>query len=130
MQQNVTAGCQADGTRCPAGVTAAAVPIVASGIVSPAFVTSAATQSDLRLNAAGTFAGRVEQTTLAARLRPNQQFGIITYLDNGADSYYHSMQATLRKRFGNGLALAAAYTFGKSMDTQSVDPVAPVRAEG
>jgi len=65
----------------------------------------------------------VEQTTLAAKLRPNQQFAKITYLDSGGDSYYHSAQATLRKRFGDGLQAGLAYTLGKSMDDQSVDPV-------
>src|SRR5439155_780308 len=87
------------------------------------FLNSTTTQSDLTLNAAGNFAGRVEQTTLAAKLRPNQQFAIITYIDSGGDSYYHSGQATLRKRFSGGLLAGIAYTYGKSIDDQSVDPV-------
>ncbi len=124
LQQNFRVGCQPDGTRCPDGATAAAVPLLQQGVVNAAFVNSAATQNDLRLNGAGNFAGRIEQTTLAARLRPNQQFGTITYLDSGGDSYYHSMQASMRKRFSKGVMLGAAYTFGKSIDTQSVDPVA------
>jgi hypothetical protein len=74
-------------------------------------------------NAAGDVAARIEQTTLAAHLRPNQQFGVITYLDSGGDSYYHSFQATVRKRFSNGLLLGLAYSFSKSIDDQSVDPV-------
>src|SRR5437773_9887768 len=100
-----------------------AVPIVTSGVVPSAFVNSSTTQSDLTLNAAGNFAGRVEQTTLASKLRPNQQFATITYIDSGGDSYYHSGQATLRKRFGDGVQAGLAYTFGKSIDDQSVDPV-------
>ena len=68
-------------------------------------------------------AGRIEQTTLAARLRPNQQFGIITYIDSGGDSYYHALQFTLRKRFSNGLLFGLAYSFAKSIDDQSTDPV-------
>jgi hypothetical protein len=124
LQRNFNAGCMPDGTRCPAGVTPAVAPLLQRGVVNAAFVNSATTQNDLRLNAAGTFAGRVEQTTLAARLRPNQQFGTVTYIDSGGDSYYHSFQATLRKRFSKGLLAGVAYTLGKSIDNQSVDPVA------
>jgi hypothetical protein len=106
------------------------VPLVTSGIVSSAFVNSSTTISDLNLNGAGNFAGRVEQTTLAAKLRPNQQFGTITYLDAGGDSYYHAFQATLRKRFETGLLLGIAYTFAKSIDDQSVDPVGSTSGGG
>lgn len=123
MQQNVSKGCKADGTGCPTGVSGASIPLVTSGILTGAFVTSSTTATDLAQNAAGNFAGRVEQTTLAAHLRPNQQFGTITYLDSGGDSYYHSFQATVRKRFESGLLFAMNYTFGKSIDDQSVDPV-------
>ena len=120
MQQNMRNGCRPDGTGCANG---AAVPIVTAGTVSSTFLNSSTTQSDLTLNAAGNFAGRVEQTTLAAKLRPNQQFGTITYIDSGGDSYYHSGQLTLRKRFSDGLLAGLAYTYGKSIDDQSVDPV-------
>src|SRR5207247_1304728 len=58
-----------------------------------------------------------------ANLRPNQQFGTVTYLDAGGDSYYHSMQVTLRRRFEHGFLMGLAYTLGKSIDDQSVDPV-------
>ncbi len=124
MQQNVGAKCRADGTGCPTGVAGQPVPIVASGIVTAAFVNTTTTATELSQNAAGTFAGRVEQTTLAAKLRPNQQFSTITYIDSGGDSYYHAMQATVRKRFSQGLQLGVSYSFSKSMDDQSVDPVA------
>jgi hypothetical protein len=123
MQQNMNKNCRPDGSNCPAGVTGAVVPLVASGILTSTFVNSSTTQSDLQLNGAGNFAGRVEQTTLAAHLRPNQQFGIITYLDSGGDSYYHSAQVTVRKRFDAGLLVGLAYTLQKSIDDQSVDPV-------
>src|SRR5262245_13206193 len=127
MQQNMRNGCRPDGTGCVNGV---AVPIVSSGVLTSAFVTSSTTQSDLTLNAAGNFAGRVEQTTLAAKVRPNQQFNTITYIDAGGDSYYHSGQVTLRKRFGDGLAAGLAYTYGKSIDDQSVDPVGSTSGGG
>ncbi|MBO0725432.1 MAG: TonB-dependent receptor, partial [Blastocatellia bacterium] len=95
----------------------------ANTLLAPNFVNSTTTINDLRQNGAGNFAGRIEQTTLALKLRPNQQFGVITYIDAGGDSYYHSAQFTLRKRFEKGLLFGAAYTFGKSIDNQSVDPV-------
>src|SRR2546425_6719183 len=127
MQQNMRNGCRPDGTGCANGV---AVPILTSGIVPSAFVNTSLTQSDLTLNAAGNFAGRLEQTALAAKLRPNQQFAKVTYIDSGGDSYYHSAQATLRKRFGDGLLAGLAYTYGKSIDDQSVDPVGATSGGG
>jgi hypothetical protein len=93
-------------------------------------VNSGITVTDLNQNGAGNFAGRIEQTTLALRLRPNQQFGVVTYLDAGGDSYYHSAQFTLRKRFEKGLLFGLAYTFGKSIDNQSVDPVGAASGGG
>ncbi len=120
MQQNVAKGCQPDGTGCSGG---SPVPIVTSGALTAAFVNSSTTKTDLAQNGAGNFAGRIEQTTLALHLRPNQQFAGITYLDSGGDSYYHGLQITVRKRFANGLLFGLAYTFSKSIDDQSVDPV-------
>src|SRR5262245_30879990 len=120
MQQNVQNGCTPAGTGCANGVIP---PLVTAGIVTAVFVNSTNTQTDIAQNEAGDFAGRAEQQFLAAKLRPNQQFAKITYLDSGGDSYYHSGQATLRKRFGNGLQAGLAYTYGKSIDDQSVDPV-------
>lgn len=123
MQENLAKGCRPDGSNCPAGVLGAVVPLVASGIVTSAFVNSSQSVTDLSQNAAGSMAGRIEQTTLRARLRPNQQFSTMTYIDSGGDSYYHSFQATLRKRFSQGVQLGASYTLAKSIDNQSVDPV-------
>jgi hypothetical protein len=123
MQRNNAKGCRADGTACPSG-SGEAIPIVTQGITNATFVNSTTTTNDLLLNAAGNFAGRLENSTLAARLRPNQQFSKITYIDAGGDSYYHSMQATLRKRFSDGLLLGLAYTLSKSIDNQSTDPIA------
>ncbi len=130
MQQNVAQRCRADGTGCPAGATGQAVPIVTSGVTTSTFVNSSTTASDLATNGAGNFAGRLEQSTLAARLRRNQQFAAITYLDSGGDSYYHSGQFTLRKRFQAGVQMGLAYTFGKSIDDMSVDPVGSTTGGG
>lgn len=123
MQANFKKGCKPDGTGCPAGVTGESIPLVTSGILTSAFLNSTVTQTDLQQNAAGNFAGRIEQTTLNARLRPNQQFGSIMVLSNSADSVYHSLQTTLRRRFSNGLLFNFAYTLSKVIDDQSSDPV-------
>ncbi len=128
MQQNVAlgGGCRADGTLANGSSCAGAtpVPIIQQGIITASFANSATSSTDLSQNAAGNFAGRIEQTTLAAKLRPNQQFAQIMMIDNGGDSNYHAGQLTVRKRFDEaGLLFAGAYTFGKSIDTLSLDPV-------
>src|SRR4029079_17987550 len=92
------------------------------GILTPAFVNSSATITDLNQNAAGNFAGRIEQTTMAAHLRPNQQFSSAVYFSNSADSVYHSLQTTLRKRFASGYMFNVAYTFSTVIDNHSSDP--------
>ena len=123
MQSNYAKGCKPDGSGCPTGVTSAAVPLLTSATVSSTFLNSATTISDLQQNAAGNFAGRVEQTTLNAHLRANQQFSSIILLSNMADSVYHSWQTTVRKRFAAGFLMNVSYTFGKAIDDQSGDPV-------
>ena len=87
------------------------------------FVDSTTSQGDLDLNSAGNLARRIEDTTLGLKLRPNQQFAVITKIDNSGDSTYHAAQFTLRRRFSSGFGIGMAYTFGKSIDNQSVDPV-------
>ncbi len=128
MQNNVAigGGCRADGTLASGGPCAGAnaVPVLQAGLTNQAFVNSTATSTDLRQNAAGTFAGRLEQSTLNSKLRRNQQFSQILLIDNGGDSNYHSMQLTARKRFGSGFMLNGSYTLSKSIDNLSLDPVA------
>jgi hypothetical protein len=137
MQQNRARGCTAvgGGAGCVGGVTPALLgqlttAFVASGQTQAAattsatnFINSAATVTDLNRNSVGNFAVRIENTVLGLKLRPNQQFAAITYLDNSGDSNYHAAQFTLRRRFSSGLGLSMAYTFSKSIDNQSVDPV-------
>lgn len=130
MQRNFAAGCTPSGTGCPAGVTGTPISLVTANVLTAAFVNSATTIGELQTNGAGSFAGRIENTTLALGLRPNQQFSTITYLDNSGDSNYHAFQFTLRRRFAQGLGLAVAYTFGKSIDNQSVDPVGAASGGG
>ncbi len=81
-------------------------------------------------NAAGAFATRVENNSLFFNLRPNQQFGAITYIDNAGDSTYNAAQFTLRRRFSEGFGLGASYTWAKSIDNQSVDPVGAASGGG
>src|SRR6202040_2376498 len=88
MQSNYSKGCKPDGSGCPTGVSSSPVPLVTNGILTSTFVNSSTTITDLQQNAAGNFAGRIEQTTLAAQLRPNQQFSSIIFLGNKADSIY------------------------------------------
>ena len=131
MQQNRVRGCTPSGTGCPAGVTGVTPTLLSqlqtqgglSATAAASFLNSSTTTSELDINGAGSFARRIEDNTLGLKLRPNQQFGLITYLDNSGDSNYHAAQFTLRRRFSSGLGLSMAYTFGKSIDNQSVDPV-------
>ncbi len=137
MRDNVRAGCNADGSR-PANAPATAcvagssrpVPIVMSGAVTAAVVNAAAARTEILQNEAGAFAERIENNTLALRLRPNQQFNRITYLDSGGDSYYHGLQVVLRRRFGRGVGANLAYTFAKSIDNGSIDPVGATSGGG
>ena len=134
MQKNAAInGCRPDGTlasgsACPGAV---AVPLIQQNVITSAFANSTTSLTDLSQNAAGNMAGRIEQTTLAAKLRPNQQFAQILYFDNGGDSNYHSMQATFRKRFdAQGLLVSGAYTLSKSIDNLSIDPVGSTAGGG
>jgi hypothetical protein len=137
MQQNRARGCTAvgGGSGCVGGVTPPLLAqltaaFVATGQTQSAattsattFINSSTTVTDLNRNSVGNFAVRIENTVLGLKLRPNQQFALITYLSNEGDSNYHAAQFTLRRRFSSGLGLSMAYTFGKSIDNQSVDPV-------
>lgn len=136
MQRNSQiSGCRPDGTVASGApcVGASAVPLIQQGIITSAFANGAASITDLSptQNALGNLALRLEQTTNAARLRPNQQFGQILYLDNGADSIYHGLQATFRKRFDNaGVLFSGSYSLSKSIDNLSTDPVAATAGGG
>jgi hypothetical protein len=134
MRQNRRNGCTGfgTGTGCPAGVVgivpALFAQLQAAGGLTAAqattFLNTASnTGAELDQNNIGSFANRIEDTTLGLKLRPNQQFSTIAYLDNSGDSNYNAAQFTLRRRFSSGLGLSMAYTYGKSIDNQSVDPV-------
>jgi hypothetical protein len=131
MQQNRAKGCLPSGASagtCTTGVAPSLLSLLqtAGGLTAAAaatFLNSTTTQGNLDLNSVGNLALRIEDNTLGLKLRPNQQFAVITKLDNSGDSNYHAAQFTLRRRFSSGLGMSMAYTFGKSIDNQSVDPV-------
>ncbi len=140
MRQNVRNGCLPSGSGpvdatvkpCTSPIPASQIPLLTANVplITNSFVNSSTVIDQLNTNAAGAFAERIENTTLALKLRPNQQFDTITYLDNSGSSNYHAAQFTLRRRFASGLGLSVAYTFGKSIDNQSVDPVGAASGGG
>ncbi len=52
-------------------------------------------------------------------LRPNPRFDDITLLESRGSSIFHSLQAKYQQRLTAGLAVLAAYTWGKSIDDVS-----------
>jgi hypothetical protein len=54
-------------------------------------------------------------------LRPYQGFGPIQYIEPASSSNYHSLQASLNRRFSRGLLLGVNYTWSKALGTQSND---------
>jgi len=57
------------------------------------------------------------RTSRAQLLRPYPQFtDIIPIYSVGASSFYHALQVTANKRFGQGLQMQLAYTWAKSLD--------------
>lgn len=52
-------------------------------------------------------------------LRPNFFFDDINQLASRANSNYHSLQTTVRRRMSRGVSLIASYTLGKSIDDAS-----------
>jgi hypothetical protein len=125
MQRNVANGCSPDGSGC--GSIGQTVPWITDGIISSTFANSSATRTNLTQNNLGNFTLRVDQQNVAAAqkadIRPNKQFNTIAFLSNAADSNYHSMQASLRKRFAAGFQFNTSFTWSKAIDDQSSDPV-------
>jgi hypothetical protein len=72
-------------------------------------------------NFSGAFAyGRQSYTN--APLVPYKGYGQITYVQFDGTANYNSLQASLQKRYGNGLTLGAVYTYSKALATLSSDP--------
>ncbi|MFN0111436.1 MAG: TonB-dependent receptor domain-containing protein [Blastocatellia bacterium] len=138
LKANFAAGCtnRALGTGCQAGYVAQPVGVLLQ-LSDAAFLNSAATTTDLQQNALGNLTTRIDTNfdiwtrgVPANYFRPNPQFSSLFYLDSGGDSYYHGLQATLRRRFEKGFSFGLAYTFSKSIDNMSVDPVGAASGGG
>ena len=133
LKANFDAGCTnpAAGTAagCRQGYTPVPVGLMLQ-LSSETFLNSSATATNLRQNAVGSLADRIDQNfdiwtrgVPANFFRPNPQFSQIFYIDSGGDSYYHGLQVSVRRRFEQGFSMGLAYTYSKSIDNQSVDPV-------
>ena len=80
----------------------------------------------LRLNQGAGFAGefRPANIDVTARARTLDDFrpnviGNMSTRDGSGHSTYHSLQASLQRRFTSGLSLQASYTYGRSTDLAS-----------
>jgi len=69
-------------------------------------------------NAAGQVTGFATGNTINAN-RPFLGFGGITEAVDTGSSRYNSLQASLTRRFANGIGLSVAYTYSKSLDNAS-----------
>lgn len=115
-----TAGC---GT--PVGILATIFPQAGNEL------NSTTTAALLLANSAGGIANRIDSTFFTQMvtatgnpnfIRPNSQFSQIFYMDSNGGSVYHAMQAHLRKS-GKNFSMGMGYTWAKSIDDLSVDPV-------
>lgn len=119
----------ADGSTCgtaPALLNAILGSNINSSTVTGRLLSNAAGSLADLIDTASTFSASfnnmVAATGQADFFRPNPQFDSIFFFDNSGDSYYHALQVQLRRQAAN-LGFGASYTFGKAIDTASVDPV-------
>jgi len=135
---NFLAGCNADGTGCPTGVTGQN-PTLLLQLVSPAFLNSNSSKTDLQRGNIGNFASRMDSLSATSSqrralpfnyFRPNGQFNQIFFQDSGGDSYYNALFFTARRRFEQGLDFGFSYTYSKSIDDMSVDPTGAATGGG
>ena len=139
-RDNVRKGCRPDGTDDPdvAGTCVGTPPTLLLQL-TPAATLNGFT-SDFLLNALGTVASRIDRVSgtnsivnrgfPANYFRQNPQFSEIFYFDSGGDSYYHGAIVQVRRRLEKGLDFGLSYTFSKSIDNMSVDPVAATSGGG
>ncbi len=142
-RNNVGNGCLPDGTDNPAipGTCSGPAPTLLLSLSSAAFLNGSTVRTQLIRNGIGDLIRRMDsstntkwaQTCAASTVaspcfpsnfaRPNPQFGQIFYFDSGGTSTYHAGIVRVRRRFEKGLTMGLAYTYGKSIDDMSVDPV-------
>ncbi len=139
-RNNVRKGCRPDGTDDPtvAGTCVGTPPTLLLQLTPAATLNGFS--SDFLLNALGTVASRIDRVASPSSIvdrgfpanyfRPNAQFSEIFYFDAGGDSYYHGAILQVRRRFEKGFDLGLSYTFSKSIDNMSVDPVAATSGGG
>jgi len=140
-QQNVFKGCRPAGGGCPPGVTSQ-TPTLLLQLATSSFLNSSTSVSNFNLNALGTLASRIDSTASTfsrfsanpafgpGYFRPNPQFGQIFYFDSSGDSYYHGLIVDIERRFQQGLTMRLSYTYGKSIDDMSIDPVGAISGGG
>jgi len=147
-RNNLMIGCDADGTvagssTSPCAIAGAAVPTLLNQIVCGVAATTCTGVNGTTVvprlisNAAGSLADVLDTGSTFSQsfnnmlaipgvgpdfFRTNPQFDLMFFFDNSADSYYHALQIQLRRQAQN-LGFGASYTFGKSIDTASTDPV-------
>ncbi|MBV9434679.1 MAG: TonB-dependent receptor, partial [Acidobacteria bacterium] len=132
-RQNVFNGCKPDGTGCPTGVTGQAPTLLLQ--LAPASTLNNNT-NDFLQNNVGDLATQIDQGNIVTRgfpgnyFRPDPQFTQIFFQDAGGDSYYHGAFVGVRRRFEQGLTFGLSYTFSKSIDDQSIDPVGAATGGG
>jgi hypothetical protein len=121
----------------PNGTVGCGQPVgLLAQILTASQLSSATVTSRLVNNAAGSLAATIDtgatfsgsytnMVTATGRpdyFRSNPQFSSIFYFDSSSDSFYHALQIHLRRQ-GPNLSFGAGYTFGKSIDDSSTDPV-------
>jgi len=143
-QTNVSNGCTPAGTGCPVGVTPQ-TPSVLIALFGTTNLNSSTSVGEFNRNNIGNMIVRIDQQSGAAAttsaaittrtnpltgqpfvpnyFRPNPQFSDIFYFDSGGSSSYHGGILSIRRRFMQGLTMGFSYTFSKSIDDMSVDPV-------
>jgi hypothetical protein len=132
-RQNAMSGCNPDGTGCPVGVTGQ-TPTLLLALSSAAVING--NTNDFLQNNVGDLATQIDQGNIVAKgfapnyFRPNPQFTQIFFQDSGGDSYYHGVFVGLRRRFEKGLAFGLSYTYSKSIDDASIDPVGAATGGG
>jgi len=99
---------------------------LSSSTVTSRLVNNAAGSLAATIDTGSSFSTSYSKTVTATGnpnyFRANSQFSSIFYFDSSSDSFYHALQIHVRRQAPN-LSFGAAYTFGKSIDDSSTDPV-------